>query len=77
MDTKKKVKVIRDLSKYKDYFTVGKLRKFLEENPELPDNAFGSYTESGRQVLKNMVGVLSLKKDFGIMRLMRTMWYGG
>ena len=39
MDTKKKVNVIKDLSGYKDYLTVGKLRKFLEENPELPDDA--------------------------------------
>ena len=39
MDTKKKVNVIKDLSGYKDYLTVGKLRKFLEEHSELPDDA--------------------------------------
>ena len=39
MDTNKKVRVLEDLSKYKDYLTVGKLKKFLEEHPELPDDA--------------------------------------
>ena len=39
MDTNKKVRVIEDLSKYEDYLTVGKLKKFLEENPELPDDS--------------------------------------
>lgn len=33
------VRVIEDLSKYEDYLTVGKLRKFLEEHSELPDDA--------------------------------------
>jgi hypothetical protein len=39
MDDNKKVRVLEDLSKYKDYLTVGKLKKFLEEHPELPDDA--------------------------------------
>lgn len=39
MDNNKKVRVLEDLSKYKDYLTVGKLKKFLEEHPELPDDA--------------------------------------
>jgi len=33
------IKVLEDLSSYKDYLTVGKLKKFLEEHSELPDNA--------------------------------------
>ena len=39
MGNNKKMKVIEDLSGYKDYLTVGKLRKFLEEHSELPDDA--------------------------------------
>ena len=35
----KKARVIEDLDKYKDYLTVGRLRKFLEQHPELPDGA--------------------------------------
>lgn len=35
----KKVRVIEDPNKYKDYLTVGRLRKFLEQNPELPDDS--------------------------------------
>ena len=35
----KKVRVIEDPNKYKDYLTVGKLRKFLEQNPELPNDS--------------------------------------
>ena len=33
------IKVLEDLSSYKDYLTVGKLRKYLEQHPELPDDA--------------------------------------
>ena len=39
MDTNKKINVIEDLSRYKDYLTVGRLKKFLEQHPELPDDA--------------------------------------
>ena len=39
MDTDKKVIEIEDLSRYKDYLTVGRLKKFLEQHPELPDDA--------------------------------------
>ena len=40
MDTKKKVNVIKDLKgNYENYLTIGKLKKFLEEHPELPDDA--------------------------------------
>lgn len=39
MDTNKKINVIEDLGKYKDYLTVGRLKKFLAEHPELPDEA--------------------------------------
>ena len=39
MDDIKKVKEIEDLTRYKDYLTVGRLKKFLEQNPELPDDA--------------------------------------
>ena len=35
----KKVIEIEDLSRYKDYLTVGRLKKFLEQHPELPDDA--------------------------------------
>jgi len=35
----KKVRVIEDLDKYKDYLTVGRLRKFLDQHPEIPDDA--------------------------------------
>ena len=35
----KKVRVLEDPNKYKDYLTVGRLRKFLEQNPELPDDS--------------------------------------
>jgi len=33
------IKVLEDLSSYKNYLTVGKLRKYLEQHPELPDDA--------------------------------------
>ena len=39
MDTNKKINVIEDLSRYEDYLTVGRLKKFLENNPDLPDDA--------------------------------------
>jgi hypothetical protein len=39
MDTNGGINIIEDLGKYKWGLTVGKLRKFLEEHPELPDNA--------------------------------------
>ncbi len=39
MDTNKKVRVIEDLSRYKDHLTVGRLKEFLEKHPELPDDA--------------------------------------
>jgi hypothetical protein len=40
MDTNKKINVIKDLKgKYEYYLTIGKLKKFLEEHPELPDDA--------------------------------------
>lgn len=39
MDTNKKINVIEDLSRYGDYLTVGRLKKFLENNPDLPDDA--------------------------------------
>ena len=40
MDTNKKINVINDLKgKYEYYLTIGKLRKFLQEHPELPDYA--------------------------------------
>jgi hypothetical protein len=31
MDDNKKINIIEDLSRYKDYLTVGKLRNFLED----------------------------------------------
>ena len=39
MDTNKKINVIEDLSRYKDCLTVGRLKKFLEQHPELPDDS--------------------------------------
>lgn len=40
MDTNKKINVIKDLKgNYEYYLTIGKLRKFLEEHPELPDDS--------------------------------------
>ena len=39
MDTNKKINVIEDLSRYKDCLTIGRLKKFLEQHPELPDDS--------------------------------------
>ena len=39
MGTNNKVIEIEDLSRYKDYLTVGRLKMFLEQHPELPDDA--------------------------------------
>lgn len=40
MDTDKKINEIKDLKgNYEYYLTIGKLRKFLQEHPELPDDA--------------------------------------
>ena len=39
MEGKKQFKVIEDVSTYRDFMSVGDLRKFLAEHPELPDNS--------------------------------------
>ena len=35
----KKIIEIEDLGRYQNYLTVGRLKKFLEQHPELPDDA--------------------------------------
>ncbi len=39
MQEKKNLNIIEDVSKYRDFMSVGDLRKFLAEHSELPDDA--------------------------------------
>jgi hypothetical protein len=35
----KQLRIIDDVSRYRDFMSVGDLKKFLAENPDIPDNA--------------------------------------